>query len=166
MVPPIVNTQDLFELAKILRHQTDFQLVLKLIAQKSAQLLKADLALILMVNPDTRETIKTIIRDGKSAEQENCREIYTNVGGWIINYKEPFVSKDIHKDKRFAKGLFKSVAFKSVIGVPLIVEDVIIGTLILLYKNSPDFDIAKAVELLENVATISAPFLRNVQILH
>lgn len=163
MVSQITNPQDLFELAKILRHQIDFQQLLKLVAHKSAQWLKADLALILMVNPDTRETIKTIIRDGKTPDQENCREIYTNVGGWIINYKKSFVSPNIHKDKRFAKDLFKGVDVKSIVGVPLIVEDIIIGTLILLYKKSLDFDSAEAVEFLENIPTISAPFLRNVQ---
>ena len=86
MLKQITNTHDLLELAKTLSHQTDFKEVLKLVAQKSAQLLKADLALILMVNPDTRETIKTIIKDGKSSDQEICREICTNVGGWIIHY--------------------------------------------------------------------------------
>jgi len=154
---------DLFELAKTLSHQTDFQEILRLVANKSAQLLRADLALILMVNPDTRETIKTIIRDGKSSEQEGFREIHTNIGGWIINYKKSFFSKDIHKDKRFTKGIFTEIPIKSVVGVPLIVEDIIIGTLILLYKISSDFVKPEAIGFLENIAAISAPFLRNVQ---
>lgn len=163
MSKQLTDTHDLFELARTLSHQTDFKEVLRLVAQKSAQLLRADLALIQMVNPDTRETVKTIIKDRKSSEQENCREIYTNVGGWIIHYKKSFLSKDIHKDKKFSKGLFESIALKSVTGVPLIVEGVIIGTLILLYKNSTEFVTPGAVEFLENIAAIAAPFLRNVQ---
>lgn len=157
------NKEDLFELAKILSHQTDFQEILRLVALKSSQLLRADQALILMVNPDTRETIKTVIKNGKSTEQDNHREIHTNIGGWIIHYKKSFLSKDIHKDKIFSKGIFDNVDVKSVIGVPLIVENIIIGTLILLYKKSSDSVRSEAVELLENIAAISTPFLRNVQ---
>ncbi|MEJ2635552.1 MAG: hypothetical protein P8184_09700 [Calditrichia bacterium] len=57
---PIFNTPDILqqqiEFAKILGQQTDFQEVLRLVTNKAAQFLKADLALILMLNPDTRET--------------------------------------------------------------------------------------------------------------
>jgi len=159
----IVNKEDLFELAKTLSHQTDFQEILRLVAHRSSQFLRADQALILMVNPDTRETIKTVIKNGKTSYHENYQSIHTNIGGWIINYKQSFFCKDIQKDKRFSKGLFDAVDLKSVIGVPLIVEDVIIGTLILLYKNSSDFVNQEATEFLENIAAISAPFLRNVQ---
>ena len=158
------NTETLiFELAKTLSHQTDFQEVLRLVAFKSAQILQADLALILMVNPDTRETIKTVIKNGKFSEQEKYREIYTNVSGWIIKYKESFSTNDIHKDKRFSKGLFNTENMKSVLGVPLIVEGIIIGTLILLYKNTSKKIIPSAIQILENIAVISAPFLRNIQ---
>jgi len=159
----ITRNENLFELGKTLSHQTDFQEILRLVALKSSQLLQADQALILMVNPDTRQTIKTVIRDGKSSEVENYREIHTNIGGWILHYKKSFVSKNIQKDKTFSKGIFENVDIQSVIGVPLIVENVIIGTLILLFKKSPSSVNPEAVELLENIATISAPFLRNVQ---
>ena len=54
------HTADVFELAKILGQQTDFREIVRLTANMSAQLLKANLALILMLNPDTRKTIKTI----------------------------------------------------------------------------------------------------------
>ena len=98
MTNQTTNNDSLFELAKILSHQTDFHEILKLVAHRSSQLLKADQALILMVNPDTRETIKTVIKNGKSEEHESQREINTNIGGWIIHYKKSFLSKDIKKD--------------------------------------------------------------------
>lgn len=45
-----------FELAKVLGQQTKFEEVLRLVTQHSAQFYKADFALILMVNPDTRHS--------------------------------------------------------------------------------------------------------------
>jgi len=79
-----INTTDLFEFAKILGQQTDFQEVLKLVANKSAQFLKADLALVLMLNPDTRETVNTIFKDGQNIDQKEYRDIHIHVGGWKV----------------------------------------------------------------------------------
>ena len=163
MSKQIKHSEDLFEFAKILSYQTDFNEVLRLVAHQSTQFLRADLALILMVNPDTRETVKTVMRDGKYSEQEEYRTIHINVGGWIINYRKSFFSKDIHNDKRFLKGQFDDVVVKSVIGVPLIVEGIIIGALILLYNSRTEYVNTNSIEYLEHIAVISAPFLRNVQ---
>jgi Nif-specific regulatory protein len=159
----ITHRKNLIEFAKILRQQTDFQEVLRLIAHNATQLLKADMALILMLNPDTRETLKTLFRDGKSVEQKKYHDIHIHVGGWIISKNKPFLSPNIQKDDRFVKGLFDSVPIKSAAGVPLIIEGMTIGALILLFQNSSSPKDPEMVIFLENMAAISAPFLRNVQ---
>ena len=158
-----LNSDDLVEFAKILGQQTDFQEVLKLVAHKSAQFLKADLALVLMLNPDTRETVNTIIKDGKSIDQKEYRDIHIHVGGWIINNCQPFISQHIQEDNRFVKGLFDKVPLKSVVGVPLIIEGIIIGALMLLYREPSNFVNEASISLLENIGAVAAPFLRNVQ---
>jgi transcriptional regulator with GAF, ATPase, and Fis domain len=158
-----IQNEDIIEFAKILGQQTDFQEVLRLVAHKATQFLKADLALILMLNPDTRETVKTIIKDGKHIDQKEYRDIHIHIGGWIVNNSKPFFSQNIQKDNRFVKGLFDKVPIKSVAGVPLIIEGIIIGALILLYKNPQDFVNASLMKYLQNIASISVPFLRNVQ---
>jgi len=163
MVKQYIYSDDFFEFAKILGQQTDFQEVLRLVAHKSAQLFSADLALVLMLNPDTRETVNTIIKDGKSIDQKEYRDIHIHVGGWIINNNKTFLSHNIQSDDRFIKGLFNNVPLESVVGVPLIIEGVIIGALILLYRKSSNFINEHSIELLENMAAIAAPFLRNSQ---
>ena len=60
MPEQLKDSHDFFEFAKILGQQTDFKQVVSLVANKTALLLKADYSLILMLNPDTRKTIKTI----------------------------------------------------------------------------------------------------------
>jgi transcriptional regulator with GAF, ATPase, and Fis domain len=163
MSQQIKHSENLFEFARILGQQTDFQEVLRLVAHKSAQFLKADLALVLMLNPDTRETIKTIIKDGKHIDQKEYRDIHIHVGGWIINNKKSFLSHHIQNDDRFLKGLFDKVPLKSIAGVPLIIEGIIIGALILLYRDSSNLSDTGLIEYMENMAIVSAPFLRNVQ---
>jgi transcriptional regulator with GAF, ATPase, and Fis domain len=163
MPQPILNNKDLLDLARILGQQIDFQEVVRLVANKAAQLLKADLAIILMLNPDTRKTVKTIFKDGKTIEQKEYRDIHIHVGGWIISNQKSFLSDDIQNDKRFAKGLFEKTPVNTVAGVPLIIEGIIIGALILLYKDSVDFNGPEKITSLEQVASVTVPFLRNVQ---
>ena len=108
------KTEDLFDFAKILGQQTEFHEILRLVAHKSAQSLKADLALILMLNPDTRETVKTIIKDGKYIEQKEYQDIHTYVGGWIINHQKHFLSRNLQKDEQ------KEIILHKHIKVPLL----------------------------------------------
>jgi len=157
------NLVDIFEFARLLGQQSDFQQILRLVAHHSAQTLQADLALILMLNPDTRKTVKTIFKDGKTIEQKQYRNIHIHVGGWIINRKKPFLSKHIQSDERFAKGLFDKIPVRSVAGAPLVIEGTVIGTLMLLYWDSDYVDHPDLIKSLENLATICAPYLRNAQ---
>ena len=154
---------DLFEFAKILGQQSDFKEIVRLVANKTSQSLKADLALILMLNPDTRKTVKTIFKDGRSIEQKEYRDIHIHVGGWIVTHKKAFSSSHIQKDKRFAEGLFDKIPLKSAAGVPLIIESIVIGALIVLFKDSASLDKSNWISSLENIATLAAPYLRNTQ---
>ena len=157
------NTLKLLEFAKLLGQQSNFNEILRLVAHYSAQFLKADIALILMLNPDTRKTVKTIFKDGKTVEQKQYRNIHIHVGGWIINRKKSFFSKNIQRDNRFSKGLFDKIPIKSVAGTPLVIERTIIGALIVLYWDSSNIDSPDLISSLENLATICAPYLRNAQ---
>ncbi|MCB0307653.1 MAG: hypothetical protein KDI38_28075, partial [Calditrichaeota bacterium] len=58
----------LIELAAMLSRQTEFDEVLRVISQKTAFLLKAEAAIVMLINPQTRQTVKTIFREG--AEQD------------------------------------------------------------------------------------------------
>ena len=152
--PPIIN---LTEFARVLGQQTDFQEILRLVAHKSASILKADLALVLMLNPESRNTIKTIFRDGRSQINKQFRAIHINVGGWIIKHQLSFYSPDIKKDNRFSAGLFQDVAVKAVLGTPLVSEGIVIGALILIYQNDNFIPDRGRVSVLEDIAAISAP---------
>ncbi|UCF64701.1 MAG: sigma 54-interacting transcriptional regulator, partial [bacterium] len=151
------------ELARILAQQTDFREILRLVAHKAASILQADLALVLMLNPDSRETVRTLFKDGRSQDNKAYRAVHINVGGWIIKHRQSFFSPNIHRDQRFSSGLFQDIPTKTVLGAPLIMEGVVIGALLLLYQNANEIHEKIGVTALEDIAAISAPFLRNFQ---
>jgi transcriptional regulator with GAF, ATPase, and Fis domain len=151
----------LIELARMLGRQTEFREILRLVARHAAEVSRGDLALILMLNPETRETVRTVFRDGNLLEQKEYRDIHIHVGGWIVTNGERFLSRDLRRDRRFAEGLFDSLPVHAVVGVPLASEAIVIGALMVLYKSDPAAVTPAAADTLEELSAIAAPFLRN-----
>jgi transcriptional regulator with GAF, ATPase, and Fis domain len=153
----------LIDLAQVLGQQNDYQEILRLVAQKASQLVEADYVLLLMINPRTRETMKTMFKEGLKLDQRRLHSIQTHVSGWIVKNKQAFESTDIGKDPRFKKNLFKQSEIKTVLGVPLRIEGLIIGTLLLLKKQRAQKTAPDELIWLEKLAAIATPYLRNLQ---
>ncbi|KAA0230070.1 GAF domain-containing protein [candidate division KSB1 bacterium] len=152
--------EHLLDLAAILSQQTDFQEILRVTAQKAASLLNAETATIMMINPQTRNTIRTIMREGREDDSQQFHVAQTHVSGWIIKHQRPFASSDLKTDPSFAKNLFAGIPIKTALGVPLRVEGSVIGAIILI---NIDQQPATSIQYLEQLATIAAPYLRNAQ---
>jgi len=155
--------ESLIELAALLGEQTEFQEVLRLVTQKAADFMHAEMALIMMINPQTRQTIKTVYKVGQAVEDRKYHLIHTNISGWVIDNNASFLTSNLLKDQRFRKNLFKESTVKSVACVPLRTEGIIIGTLLLLSVEQKSHFSENDLTFLEKLAVIVSPFLRNVQ---
>ena len=151
----------LIELAAMLSRQTEFDEVLRVISQKTAFLLKAEAAIVMLINPQTRQTVKTIFREG--AEQDRHQRVHQHVSGWVIKHQESFVSSDLEHDERFRRNYFEDYPAQPVLCAPLIVEGVIIGTLTVLNPVLPEQAPEEALRYLEQMSYIVSPYLRNLQ---
>lgn len=153
----------LIDLAALLGQQNDFHEILRLIIQKATTMVRSDFALIMMLNPQTRKTIKTIYAEGKEIQDRKCHFIHTNISGWVIQNNRSFLTQDIQSDSRFQKNLFKNIEVKSAICIPFRIEASLVGTLLLLNKSDSHTFSENDLDILEKLADISSPFLRNVQ---
>jgi transcriptional regulator with GAF, ATPase, and Fis domain len=156
------NIESLIELASILEKQNDFEHVLHLVTQKAASLIKAETALIMMINPSTRETVKTIYKEEKGIDNSRLQFIHTYFSGWVIDNKQAFLAVDIQNDSRFNKNLLKDITLKSVMCAPLFAEGMIIGSLLLINKYDGGEFSKDDFTFLKNFAIIVSPFLRNI----
>ncbi len=155
--------ESLIDLASILAQQSDYDEVLRLVVQKASSLMNSDDALVMMINPQTRQTIKTLFKKSTDQKNRQYQFVHINISGWVIQNNQSFITENIHKDVRFRKNLFKNIPVKSVICTPLKAEGVIIGTLMLLNKSpGKGFD-KDDLYYLEQFATIVSSYLRNVQ---
>ena len=159
----LLQSNALLEFAKILGQQDDYEEILRLITQKTSDLLRADLTLIMMINPRTHQTMKTIISRGDNKEESKYHTLHTSLTGWVIKNKQSIISQDIQTDSRFRQGAFKNVQIRSALCVPLRSENRVFGTISLLKKiNVEAFEDAD-LSYLEKIAAIVSPFIRNVQ---
>ncbi|MFQ5652439.1 MAG: sigma 54-interacting transcriptional regulator [bacterium] len=162
MTPKSDNYEALFELASLLSQQNDFEEILRLVTLKVKGLLDADLASIMMTNPDTQNTVKTIMRRGKGGEQR-YRLAQTNITGLVMRDGTPFLSRNLETDRRFSPDLFEDEPVGSGLCVPLRSAGRVTGCLLTLNRaEGVTFD-ERDLEFLEKIAVISAPYLSNVQ---
>jgi transcriptional regulator with GAF, ATPase, and Fis domain len=153
----------LIELAQTLCHQNNFDEILRLITQKAINLLDAQVALIMMINPRTHQTIKTVFSEGKKADERPYHSLHTSISGWVLKNRVSFISKDIKSDSRFRQSVFKNITVKSVLCTPLCCEDTIIGMILLLNKTDAKEFKDSDLSYLEKLSSIVSPFLRNAQ---
>ena len=158
----IPKLESLIELAQILGQQSDYEEVLRLVVEKASQLVNSDSALVMMINPKTRDTIKTIYSERNSEDTQN-HFVHINISGWVILNNRSLLSADIKTDNRFRKKLFDKVQAKSAICVPFRVENVIIGTLLLLNNESNCSFTEDDLSLMEKFSAIVSPFLHCTQ---
>lgn len=155
--------ENLFELANLLNRQHDFQEMLRLLSSKISIMFHAEIVSILMVNPRTQETIKTVVKEGSETAPKQYRVLETNIIGWVMKHQQPFLSADIRSDDRFRKNLFQDTSIQSVMCPSLQSGGVNIGYIVVLNKRGDPAYNSESLILLEKLATIAAPFINNVQ---
>lgn len=155
--------ESLIELATILGRQNEFDELLRIVTAQALSIFKADVASVVMINPRTDNTIKTIIRNGKDYEQQRHHFVQINVVGWVNKNKQSFLTTNLKEDNRFSKNLFKDTPVKSLICVPLFSEGVAIGFILVLNENEKDIYTQQNLLFLNNFGAVVAPYLSNLQ---
>ena len=153
----------LVELAGLQTRQNDFDEVLRLISHKISTLLNSDSTAIMIINPNTHSTIKTMIKEDNYKIPEQYQFIHTTISGWVINNGITFLSADLKEDRRFTGGLFSNSPFSSSICILLKYDDIVIGTLLVLRnKDKAPFD-NEDLDYLTKFSAVISPFLSNKQ---
>ncbi len=157
------SNAELIELAAFLVQQNDYEQILRITAHHIASTLHADSALILLINPQTRQTVKTVVREGKMDENRKYRHVHDQLCGWILENRQPLLVENIRTDQRFENLLLKDLKVNSVLGAPIQIEGILIGVLLALNLQGSRIFGQDDVEYLKSVAIIAAPYLRNAQ---
>ena len=163
--PKIISTklENLLDFAITLGRQDDFQEILRLVSLTANSVFNADITSVIMINPQTQNTIRTIAREGCQVDQQDYQLVQTNVIGWVARYKQSFLSKNIKNDKRFKTYLFNDEKPQSLMCVLLHHDGKSVGYIVT-SKNSEKISFNfNDLSLFEKFAALSLPFICNVQ---
>ena len=136
--------------------------MLRLVSNRASSLLNAERSLILMLNPRTRRTVKTMFKGGIELDNPRFQSLERQVSGWMMKNKQSFLTANIRKDRRFEAATWDGIAAQSVVGTRLCIEGITIGSLILINKQGGEFTEGDS-QLLERIAVLASPYLRNAQ---
>ena len=165
----IVTRQDPAALAELIRLAARLNQaqgtaeIVALVTESAAGLCKAEDVFLYMLNPQSRETIRTIHRQTRKEVDPQLREIETNTGGWIMRHSRSLLSPDLLHDERFKGMKLKTASMRSAMGIPLMSDSAVIGSLVLIDKSDGAPFNQLELELLELLGQVISPFMRMTQ---
>ena len=99
-------TNYFFELAEVLGRQSDYDEILRVVSARTSTIFKSDITSILMVNPSSDETYKTVFKKEKKIDKSRYSVAQSIIIGWVILNKKGILIQDLKTDKRFKENIF------------------------------------------------------------
>ncbi|MCI0520109.1 MAG: ATP-binding protein [Chloroflexi bacterium] len=140
--PHLIRYQRLLELTRHMASTLDLDALLNMLVHAAAELCSAEAASILLYDEAKRQlyfeaatNLETPLLKGLIVPVES------SIAGWIIQERQPIIISDAQKDPRhFSKvGQTTKVQTRSLLGVPLIAKDQVIGVLEAINKLQGNF---------------------------
>ncbi len=164
-LPSSVLLEQVTDLASLLGRHTDFEEMIRLASTKALALFRAKTVSIVMLNPQTQHTRKTIALAAEGNIDKRLHGIHTTLIGWSLRERAPFLTADIAQDQRFRNVNVRETPFRSAMCVPMRLAGSTIGHVIVLAdRDGPAYDVPDR-DTLERFSAVCAPFFGNAQAL-
>ena len=123
---------EIFHLVSALEEISDYDKSLEIITNHVSKKFNAGEASVIMINPRTDNTVKTIFSNNKDSRQINIKLLHNLVSGWILKNKKSFISGESQANdiiEQESQGL-------SILSAPLKNSGKIIGIFFLIADNN------------------------------
>jgi two-component system NtrC family sensor kinase len=151
---------------KVIISDLDLDSVLTTVTQVINENLNVETGSILLLEPHTQELTFAEILSGDQKQFAAMRlRAGQGIAGWIAQNKQSVIVPDVMRDPRFFSAIDSQTGFhtRSIMGVPLIVADEVIGVIELLNKRDGDFT-NEDLSLLESIAAPVAIAIQNARL--
>lgn len=160
------DLKDIFEIAKSISSVLDVDTLLKRIDAVAERLLDAEASSIMLMDED-RQSLSFKVASGEKGGivQKMKVKVGEGIAGSVAKDKKPLVVNDVATDPRFTGKLDKSSGFttKSIICVPLMFENEIIGIMEVLNKKAPGGFTDNDLKILESLGALAAVSINNAK---
>jgi len=156
----------LTKISKAITSDLYFEDLLKLIVSLTANVMEAKICALWLLDEDKRELrIRATQALSKAYLKERTMEVGEGIVGMVARDREPVIIKDVKEDDRYkSKKLAEKEGFVSMLSVPMMVKDRLIGV-INVYTVQP-YDFTRSdVDLLSAVANQAAVAIENTELM-
>ena len=158
--------QRLLEISTQLSSTLDLNKLLHMVIDLSTELTNTEVASILLVDNTTGELRFVASSNSGVSVNDVVVPLEGSLAGWIVLNGKPLVSTDVKSDNRHFQGVDDSTQFvtRTLLGVPLISRNRIIGCLEVLNKKDSDTYTDQDVFLTEALASQAAVAIENARL--
>lgn len=130
----------LMEISRDLASTLDLDPLLNRIIEAARDIINAEAASILLYD-DAGKQLYFQAATNMDPLMRGLSVPMDSIAGWIITNRQPVRISDVNKDQRYFKKIAKTVSFatQSIMGVPLITKDKVVGVLEVLNKQHGEF---------------------------
>ncbi len=158
-----LELKNLLEISRDLASTLDLNSLLQKIVKAAAEMTLSEAASILLYD-DKKNELKFKAASNQNSIDKLIEMIVPkeSIAGWVAENKEPLFVPDVHSDPRFYDKVEKNLDFvtKSIIAIPLITKDKLIGVLEVINKKETNFSEGD-LELLETLGAQAAVAIEN-----
>ncbi|MBN2009991.1 SpoIIE family protein phosphatase [candidate division KSB1 bacterium] len=139
--------------------------LIDLIVRKCINLLKVEQAVVMLLD-ETKidDPFQTMIRRADRTSRIMPIKLDTQLTGWMLKHEKPLVINDFAKDDRFQKVVDDFFPIRSLLSVPLITQNRMIGQLTVFNKALTSVFTSDDERLLSIIATQSAQVIENARL--
>jgi signal transduction histidine kinase len=152
--------------SQVLSSSLDLDQVLEAVLEEVRHLLGVTASSIWLIDPETDEVVcrqaagpaSDVVRDWRLSPGEG-------IAGWVASHGESVIATDTRADDRYYDGVEKKmgIPLRSILSVPLRVQERLIGTLQILDEETDRFD-TRDKALLESLAASAAVAIENARL--
>ena len=151
------------ELAREIGASRNTDAIMDRIIRRSLKSVLAEQAVITLVNEQSREPMKTLVRAMVTSAEHEQFHLSQNLLGWMHLNKKPLLSNSPRTDERF-RGISWDESIRSILCVPLMVKSELIGVLTAYNKKAASDFTEEDQRLLAIIAMQSAQVIENARL--
>lgn len=153
----------IYQIDKEISSTLELSKVLRIIANRTVDILDSEIISILLIDNKRELTIKRAIGLSDKIVKETRLKSGESISGWVAKNREALLIEDIEKDSRFARENHERYYTRSLISSPLIFEGKVLGIINVNNKMSQEVYTKDDLSFLEGIARQAAIAISNAK---
>lgn len=155
------------EIATAISSSLSIDQIIELIVNKCVKHLKVEQAAVMLLEQQQQDQMfKTMVRrTDRSGSNILPFRLDAELTGWMLKHERPLLINDFQQDERFSRLVGEDFPIRSLMSVPLLAKQKMIGIITVFNKKSEEGFSVEEQRLLTIIATQSAQVIENARLL-